>query len=523
MPCVELNQIFQALFWLHSGATWVGDFLRGVTDPGWLQAAVTGGIAFSIPVLWDSVREINDARSRPVEKGPNHVLNRVYYQKLEWGFRYQALMPSAILAGIGLLAAPYFPVPVNFVTVFCILFWFLSLAWVIDSIRKRNKKSLLQFINQEDSTSTDLKEILLSLWELDLRKLASEFGVNETSIFVAMLRHINALLLDSEPNVALGLIRDFAGTVDRRSVEFLTWQSDVVSGLLKVRRDAWVVERRLLEETQTNKSKAVLSDWSNYDSIVRDIDASLLRIQRKLLEESQPYTYFSALEKHFTENLADDRYINMFLDILGREMLEQLGGRDNRFSSWENFFPSSWFITNKNLKGDAYSVAKGWNKLYLGWARDRIWEGEDYDTVLESVTRNLFPEFDPMLFADFLTFLVTPYSEGHRIAALASGHKIFGLIGRIYTFDGSESDAVTNQKVSEERKLAEDETVRYFLGLASVQQRLNCEVIKECRAEIAGLRKNPNGVASNLIQPWENFINGTAEYLGCDKTAGKKN
>src|SRR6266536_5824472 len=135
MICYEVGHLAQFI-------SEVNDFLQEVAkDPVRLQAVIIGAITFSIPGLWDLTREINKANSKPTDKGPNSVINKRYYQKLESDFRHVALAPSAVAAGLGLILAPIFPYPWNLIFIVGASIWLLCLAWVIRWIRKRNRKS----------------------------------------------------------------------------------------------------------------------------------------------------------------------------------------------------------------------------------------------------------------------------------------------------------------------------------------------------------------------------------------------
>lgn len=518
----EIYYIFHMLGCLIAIASWLNDFLReAASEPVRLQAAIIGAITFSIPGLWDLTREINDANSKLVDKGPNSVINKRYYQKLGDDFRRFALVPSAVAAGIGLIFVPSLPYPWSLIFVTIASIWLFCLAWVIGSIRNRNTRDLAKFIEQENVVSDDLRAILTSLWQLDASKMANQFGVSETRIYSAMLLHANRLVSRSELNPVLGLIRDFASSMSHRSMQFLTSGAEVVPPLLVFRRMIWLAEQERLTLTESDSRPELLHEWSMYEAILRDVDSAILGIQGRVISETQSYGYFHALETHLAAHGADKKYVVYLIKVIGQKMIEQISTSEDQYSVWEHYFPKTWLITNGALAQVNNHTVKQWNNFYLNWAIRRIGEAKEYDLVLDNVTANLFPELEPQLFAEMLMFVATAYSPGHRIAALAANPVTFGPVGRIFFTDGLDQEVDINRKMDEQRRLAEAATLYYFFVLLKIGGQLNCEVIQECREEIVELKKNPGNTSLEHIQRWERFIDGVAVYLKCDQSLAK--
>jgi len=83
-----------------------------------------------------------------------------------------------------------------------------------------------------------------------------------------------------------------------------------------------------------------------------------------------------------------------------------------------------------------------WLNRFLEWSRSRIWsEGKEWDKDLDEVSKELFPNIDPIVWAKILAFVMRPWS-GSRMQAIVEKDQNFGYIGRIFTGwgDGVETD-----------------------------------------------------------------------------------
>ena len=80
-------------------------------DHALLQGVALGVIAFAIPVLWSTAGEIRNALERTTEKLPIGIINRVYYQRTGKYFTLFVMLPSVVLAFLGLTIFPVLPSP----------------------------------------------------------------------------------------------------------------------------------------------------------------------------------------------------------------------------------------------------------------------------------------------------------------------------------------------------------------------------------------------------------------------------
>lgn len=490
----------------------ISHFLVQVADTGRLQGAVLGGIAFSIPVLWDAAREINDARSKPKQEGPNSVINRRYYRAIEQQYNLWALAPSSVLAGMGLLITPVLPYPANLILSSLVVTWFLCLGWVINWIRQRNRKELFEFIEQEEPASPDLRAILASLWQMSALDVEREFQVNETRLYEVLMNKVDKLLEVGSIVSAIALMQDFVSTLDHRSEQFISFTGNLPETLLKLRVRVWGKDKELLKTS--DKSAELLHEWANYNSMLRLLDGAILKLQTMMFERGHFYGYFHALDTHVVENESNFDYLRDLIRTIGRQVLEQSAENDDRYSIWQHYFPESWKVTNDKLESDGNPAAKIWNDLYMDWCIGRIGKTDDFDLVLDAVTPNLYPDIQPNIFAKVMTFIFTPYSEGNRIANLATTKFAFGLMSRIMTGPGDDHEEVS-RRFERQNEIEKDATLHYFFKIMNLKSALNCDVIKQTRTEIAELKKDQKGIPIERIERWERFIDLVADYLKC--------
>ncbi|GAC1606592.1 MAG: hypothetical protein NVS3B3_07130 [Aquirhabdus sp.] len=501
------------MHWLvvHQAVHAVSVSLRVIADSGRLQAAVLGGIAFSIPVLWDAAREIHEARSKPTQEGPNSVINRRYYRAIETQYNRWALAPSSVLAGLGLLVTPVLPFPANLLFSAVVVAWFLCLGWVINWIRQRNRRELFEFIEQEGAASADLQAILASLWQMASLDMERQFQVNETRLYEVLMSKVDELLASNKIVPAIGLMQDFVASIDNRSGQFISFTGNLPETLLKLRIKVWVRDKELLKTS--DKSSELLHEWANYNSMLRLLDGAILKLQTLMFEGGHFYEYFHALDVHTAKNESNFEYLSDLINTIGKQMFEQSAENDDRYSIWQHYFPESWKVTNAKLESDGNPLAKIWNDLYIQWFISRIDQINDFDRVLDTVTLNLYPEIQPNIFAKVMIFIFTPYSEGSRIETVATRKFAFGLISRVMTGSGDDHEEL-NRRFRKQQETEKDATLHFFFKIMNVKNALNCEVIKQCRKEVAELKKDSKGIPIERIERWERFIDLIADYIG---------
>jgi hypothetical protein len=163
------------------------------------------------------------------------------------------------------------------------------------------------------------------------------------------------------------------------------------------------------------------------------------------LKNGGSYPLFESLHKHVSllGNVPTDKkqqavqYLVTLFAVFCPEYFENIGLSGESDDIWRSFFPQKWKVTAANLKDSL--VAQIWWVDFCRWSQERIVNVKtDYDPVLEAVSRELFPETDPICWADILRFLFSPWTNDERIASILKVKSNFGFAGRVGVIDDAE-------------------------------------------------------------------------------------
>ncbi len=240
------------------------------------------------------------------------------------------------------------------------------------------------------------------------------------------------------------LLGDFDTFINSRSIVLLTWPNGAFPKILEWHFRIWEKEHRYL----TKKDK--LDEWSNYSDISRTLDSFLQKIEERAFKERQSSSFFETFKKHaekykgkFVESEDKSKkyyYIESLFGIFYRVFFENIESSPERYNIWEHYFPKEWKITKANLTNKENIISRISLHEFLNWAQERIWQAkEDFDRNLDDVSRNIFPEVEPVLWARILTFVFSPYGE-NRVKSVIERPWNFGFVGRIRTYSGYPED-----------------------------------------------------------------------------------
>jgi hypothetical protein len=139
---------------------------------------------------------------------------------------------------------------------------------------------------------------------------------------------------------------------------------------------------------------------------------------------------------------------------------------------WRDFFPKKWKATKQNLTDPNNVISRiAWHNFLL-WAQERIWKADKpFDKDLDEVSRNLFPEVDPILWSRILIFALSPYAE-NRVKSAIERPWNFGSMGRIRSFseplseseDELRKDLARMFRSEEEREAQKTYELAFLLG-----------------------------------------------------------
>jgi len=318
----------------------------------------------------------------------------------------------------------------------------------------------------------DLEIVWRSVWQVENINIQ-----NERKFFQIFSSTINRLLNLTEKNESLKtiskLLNDFYNSINKRSIAALN--EDIFPKILDWHFNFWRKENELLDKKLLDK-KGKSDKWSNYSEISRILNDIFDNIEECSLKERMAYSFFEHFKRHaehykkklVERNKTHHYYIDSLFGIFCRVFFENIEKSPKKHDIWKHYFPEEWKITKNNLENKENIISKILLKKYVQWAQIRIIQAkEDLDWDLDNISRNLFPEVGPILWAMILIFIFSPYGD-NRMKSVIERPWTFGLMGRlrIYSGDIEVSKEESNKKNEEEMQFAEEAETKNTFELA---------------------------------------------------------
>ena len=315
-----------------------------------------------------------------------------------------------------------------------LLLWFAGLICIIRILvrsyhwMKGNKFNLrFNYLRSLDDNK-DIEEAWRSVWQGE--KINHE---NEQEFFNIFKIAVNKLLANNNLVTASKLINDFDNFISNRSSIFISRIDGSLVTILEWHFDSWE------KESEYVNSDAVLNTWATYNNLSRALVSIFEKIEiRAISERLSAYSFFKILGdhimKHINEPTATNNYCETVLDDFYRVFFSHISDSADKHNIWRHNFPLKWKVNIANLTSDEHILPYTTLNNYLSYSSDRIAnpiEGMDYN--LDEITRNIFPEVDPILWAKILIFLFSPYGE-NRAKSVIERPWNFGVFGRTHVY-----------------------------------------------------------------------------------------
>jgi len=276
----------------------------------------------------------------------------------------------------------------------------------------------------------DLETVWSSVWQVKNINIQ-----NENEFFKIFSPTIDQLLKSPKknPKITAKLLNDFYNFINNRSIFFLAVIKEIFPKLLEWHFKIWQEEYMRLNKEDK------LDEWSNYSEMSRIMDSILNSIEERSLKEKKVLSFFAYFKTH-AENYKKEfiiidnekyRYVESLFNIFYPVFFKNIAKLQVRYKIWKHYFPKEWKITKKNLEDKENVMSKISLNMFSEWAQERIWQVQatpDWD--LDEVSRNLFPELNPRLWAIILIFIYMPYDD-NRVKSVIERSWNFGFIGRV--------------------------------------------------------------------------------------------
>ena len=247
--------------------------------------------------------------------------------------------------------------------------------------------------------------------------------------------------------IASKLLGDFNNFIDKRSTVFLTWSDKTLDSVLQWHFEVWKKEQYLIQDKK-------LDEWSMYSELSRSMDSMFRKIEIRALKERASYSFFNKLKNHAEkckkESVSSRFYNESLFDSFYQVFFQNIYDAPERVDILEHYFPGEWKITKSNLQNSENIISKISFNNFWNWASHRIWQtSKENDFPLDDVSRNLFPDVDPILWAKILIFIISPYGED-RLRSVIETPWNFGFMGRVKVYSGPQEDEIRKMYRKEE-------------------------------------------------------------------------
>lgn len=237
------------------------------------------------------------------------------------------------------------------------------------------------------------------------------------------------------------LLNDFSNFIEKRSTIFLTRLNGMFVGVLEWHFELWKKEHELLGQYN------MLSQWSMYSDLSRTIDSIFRQIEIRALKERAFFSFLKMLERHAeeyrNESVSSRYYVESLFGSFYQIFFQNIYDSPERYNIWEHYFPKKWKVTKNNLQNSENIIASITLAKFFEWANARVWQtGDEKNFPLDDVSRNLFPEVDPILWAAILIFVCSPYSE-NRLRSVIERPWNFGFMGRVKVYTKPQKEKIS--------------------------------------------------------------------------------
>jgi hypothetical protein len=304
--------------------------------------------------------------------------------------------------------------------------------WVSGDYPKNKRR--LSYLKQVKDPE-EMKRAWKSVWATD--KIDSNQEIQYLELFSSCLEKLTFKGSESVVRAAT-LLKDFAERISARSGFSLVVNGGFLSRLLKLDYEVWKEWENLLDDKSLQQEVSKLNEWGNFDYICRSTTSAIVEIEKLGLKRKEGYAIFKCLKEHIESHRketdqGDSIYIIRLFASFYEELFSVISDLGDEMDNVVYLFPKEWKITKSNLISYQNPVCKISFDNFCQWAFLRIFNAKEnsFDQELDYAMNLLFPEVNPIVWADILIFAITPYNE-NRVASAIHYHKVFGLSGRGY-------------------------------------------------------------------------------------------
>lgn len=216
------------------------------------------------------------------------------------------------------------------------------------------------------------------------------------------------------------ILNDFSVCFDKRSILFAL-NDEIFLKILEWNLNMWKLKWQSFQKKSDDRTY-----WfelsTNLNMIIRQYG------KRAMNEEDFFTTFFlENFQKHLEAHKRESVLVNKRTRYYVEDMLwifyqllfdfEEKADYGKTDDLWRRF-PNDWKITKANLTNNENLFSKTSLDEFIKWTRQRLLHRLDFDSPLNDLSINLFPEVEPTTWAQILIFALLPYDPENRIRSI---------------------------------------------------------------------------------------------------------
>lgn len=330
-----------------------------------------------------------------------------------------------------------------------------------------------------------------AIWSMTWSDNQGRALIDDKRLVPYFIQHLSELQRDGRDGATL--LREFMGYIDKIHLA----DPDVFQDLICFSME-WA--SNLAKENKNDQVNPV-----RFRTTTRYLFFDLAK--RAFNDEVLSYLFFETVDDYIESDSAASEL--RFVRHFATNFFDILENSEDWTIVWESF-PDKWKITIDKIRKDENEVISQWLKAYLKWITTRnlyIGESNTYDVFAESVTENLLPNVEPLLWSDLIVLHWSPYgvkenedSDKAQIRNFIERKKSFGIVGRSYGF--WEADSADSRFIEEYKNQKQE--VLNFVKYTDIFPRFKNTEILDKYIEKASSLSYPSG--SNEENAKENII-----------------
>ena len=434
----------------------MGILLNSLQEVGsWIQCNLSVEGLIALPALMASflialaIYNFEDSKKGLFIDAPTIMTQAVRVPNVIWSF----VLVSSIVILFEVKADLVFILPLLAVTYFMGLLLLVQSIqrsyWWARSLESNDSKNIRTIMRTKYLSSLSDNEKVSAwekIWHTDSQTRALLHQRDLIRLFISSTQQIKP-----KNTIASALVRDLTSVID--SIDL----SDPI--IMEYLMTFCLSEARGLAFRPTKVTSA--SEEIYFTTAVRQLFIAILN-KSLSKDDISLYCLIDSSRKYLEEHSVDEE---QFITVLATNLLEYIKDKDDKTWIWD-YIPSEWKVTAQNLENPKTKKASfAWLNSYARMLNSMPLYTElgELNMPLQTITSELLPKADPMLWAKLFSFHWSPHgvnkgesSEHAQVRNYIENHLSFGFMSHVHTQymdHNRKNDAIIKETEKEEQEV----------------------------------------------------------------------